>query len=680
MWIEKIELVNFKSYKNQIFNFPMPYKGRNLVLIGGMNGFGKTTLLEALYLCFYGEDATHHLARAGLQGKTYVKFLESALHGSPSMVKEDRMSVTVKFMNDENHGYEVARTWFFNRKGSLEEFEVRLCEIINGQSKPLNDTELTNVLEIHAVPANLAPFFFFDGEEVKKLADQDRNGWIKQGMESLMGVVLLKKLRDRLVQYQGNRRVGPTLDRSKLDQMLSSLNEKTEEQEQLQEKILNLQESIAHEQIKRDEIQHKLLSLGVGNYNIKNVEEILNEEASKKQQKITCEKNLESLLADKLPFHLITNSLMNSLDNRFLSEKIRLDWDIQKQELEPRKNKFSQAFFNTDFIEKFTQLNQHIKNDLVDCIAQAWETLYFPRPDDCAEEIVHNYLEPKQRQKLENSYLSIKIGANDIRELLATKQSIDNRLSELKRSRIKLESIDNDGVLQKLNAELADIQEKLEKKHKEFGDLERQSIALNSVIRNEKAAYERDNDNYIKTEPAKSSANKAQRVINLIDDLLPNLFALKTEELSQAVTKHYQKIAHKQQVSKIQIETDGTCKLHSVDGNELKVDRSAGENQVFATALFAGLADVSGYHIPLVVDTPLARLDSQHRKNLLNYWCSDPDRQVILLSQDEEVDDELIQLVKPNICKTYLLESNMIEDGIYGTVAKENVYFGIKND
>lgn len=75
MWIERIELSNFKAYENQSFEFPKPAAGKNIVLIGGMNGHGKTTLLEALYLCLYGEDATHHLARAGLRDNAYAKFL-----------------------------------------------------------------------------------------------------------------------------------------------------------------------------------------------------------------------------------------------------------------------------------------------------------------------------------------------------------------------------------------------------------------------------------------------------------------------------------------------------------------------------------------------------------------------------------------------------------------------------
>lgn len=67
MWISKIELTNFKSYLHQIFEFPEPANGKNIVLIGGMNGYGKTSILEALYLCLYGKDAMVHLARAGLK-------------------------------------------------------------------------------------------------------------------------------------------------------------------------------------------------------------------------------------------------------------------------------------------------------------------------------------------------------------------------------------------------------------------------------------------------------------------------------------------------------------------------------------------------------------------------------------------------------------------------------------
>ncbi|WP_213378402.1 ATP-binding protein [Allochromatium tepidum] len=50
MWISRLELQNFKSYSHQVFNFPRPTNGKHVIVIGGRNGYGKTTLLEALYL------------------------------------------------------------------------------------------------------------------------------------------------------------------------------------------------------------------------------------------------------------------------------------------------------------------------------------------------------------------------------------------------------------------------------------------------------------------------------------------------------------------------------------------------------------------------------------------------------------------------------------------------------
>jgi DNA sulfur modification protein DndD len=67
MWISSLELTNFKSYQRAVLEFPQPENGENIVLIGGMNGYGKTSILEAIYLCLYGKEAIPHLARAGLK-------------------------------------------------------------------------------------------------------------------------------------------------------------------------------------------------------------------------------------------------------------------------------------------------------------------------------------------------------------------------------------------------------------------------------------------------------------------------------------------------------------------------------------------------------------------------------------------------------------------------------------
>ena len=188
MWISQLELVNFKSYQHQIFDFPQPRNGKNLILIGGLNGYGKTTLLEALYLGLFGQDAIIHLVRAGLKSASgYHKFLEGALHGHDGT--RDTMSVTVQINKSQSSGLSIQRKWYFNKNGIFIDQDINIYSVKNGvKQATIPDHKLSEILEQYFVPAHIAPFFFFDGEEVKSLAAQDRVEQIRQGMEGLLVV------------------------------------------------------------------------------------------------------------------------------------------------------------------------------------------------------------------------------------------------------------------------------------------------------------------------------------------------------------------------------------------------------------------------------------------------------------------------------------------------------------
>ena len=136
MWISKLELVCFKSYQHQTFEFPMPENGQNIVLIGGMNGFGKTSILEALYLGLYGRDAIIHLARAGLKtdDKTgYPTFLERAFNGEAKRDHGDTMMVRVVINKTKTKATNICRKWFFKSNGDWSrEEEVIVRDEIRG--------------------------------------------------------------------------------------------------------------------------------------------------------------------------------------------------------------------------------------------------------------------------------------------------------------------------------------------------------------------------------------------------------------------------------------------------------------------------------------------------------------------------------------------------------------------
>lgn len=675
MWIDRLELSNFKAYQDQTFTFRKPADGRNLVLIGGMNGHGKTTLLEALYLCLYGEDAISHLARAGLKENAYAKFLQGALHGKPRERHGNAMRVGVRIMISDGYGFRISRNWYFDQRGCYQgQQEVRLYEVRADVERPLDaEEQLSSVLQQHVVPAHLAPFFFFDGEEVKKLADRDQKGWIKQGLESLLGVVLVRNLRERLMQYGNNRRQGASAkDKAELDRMFAGIERSVQQHSTATTALTACLGQIDLENQRQERLHEQLIKLGAGDGNIKSLEDIIAERRERTQQLENCEKALAQLLGDQLPLHLMHPDLSETLAQRLTAEQLLIDWQDRKQRLDPERLRFTDRFFQCP---PLAHLLDHERPALQQAIDEAWESLHWPRPAGCPEVLLHGYLEPRQRQRLRDSCAEVAVGASDIRGRVEERNRLRRRLQELEAQRLQLQGVDEDGTLRALTEELKGVEQSLQALQRERGDLERQCQSLEAEINRLNAEYQRENERYLKSEPAQSVARKAERVKAMIDELLPTLFQLKTEQLSEHVSRRFRDMAHRDWIARIEIGADGGTRLVGQDGRELRFDPSAGENQIFATALFAGLADVSGYHIPLVVDTPMARLDSRHRENLLNYWRSDPERQVILLSQDEEIDASLASMLDGFLANTWLLTSESIGGGLYRTTAREG-YFG----
>jgi DNA sulfur modification protein DndD len=84
--------------------------------------------------------------------------------------------------------------------------------------------------------------------------------------------------------------------------------------------------------------------------------------------------------------------------------------------------------------------------------------------------------------------------------------------------------------------------------------------------------------------------------------------------------------------------------------------QSAGEKEIYALSLLWALGKTSKRELPVVIDTPLARLDSLHRSNIVKRYLPQAGRQVIVLSTDTEIDREYFELIEDHIAKSLRLE------------------------
>lgn len=678
MWIGKIELFNFKSYQHQLFEFPQPRAGRNIVLIGGMNGYGKTSILEALYLGLYGKEAVEHLGRAGLKDDVgYRKFVERALHGAAIRTGRDSMWVKVQINQSNAEGFEVTRKWFFSRSGDWTgEDEVVIYEVRDGiRARAVSAERLPELLDQRFIPAHVAPFFFFDGEEVKKLADQSRGDQIRSGIEGLLGVVLLRKLKKRLEEFQANRSTGiAVIDEQKHRELFEALSHHEREYEEVERRQRTLEDVVKSLHAQRADLTNRMMQLGAGAGDVASVADIVKQQADAETELKQTEDALDDVLASKLPFHLVAKDLMDALSNQVQEEISREAWESHKRSLEPGKAKFIRAFYETTEPPLQPELTPEQERALHARLNAAWESLFYPMPEGCAGVVVHDYLGPK-RAALLQTMNGLRMGAQDVLGLVAKREGLQKKIRELVHRYTKIEGVDCDGTLAKLNAELTTVNATLDQRQRELGDVERQLSGLKGIIDQERALYAREHEKFVQANPVKSMVGRAEKVCNLIGELIPQLYALKVEQLADAMTDVYKQLAHKKQVHRISIDGSGTTTILSREGEEIPFDKSAGENQVFATALLAGLAEISGIDAPLVVDTPLGRLDSTHRANILKYWISDKKRQVILLSQDKEIDRETYATIELNVGMIYLLQHTEIGSGVGRTTALKNQYF-----
>ena len=685
MWISKLDLTCFKGYQSQTFVFPEPENGKNIVLIGGLNGYGKTSILEALYLCLYGKDAIVHLARAGLKTedkKGYPTFLERAFNGEAIRENLDTMIVRVVINKTKTKAVDISRKWYFRSNGNWTgEEETIVRDIIRGiPDNPRTDGKsgfnLADLLDEVFVPAHIAPFFFFDGEEVKKLADQSRIEQVKQGLEGLLGVVLLRELAERLKNFENLRKSEVVnVDEGNLIQLHDTLKKNEEQLAEL--KLVEEQNEQAKNRLRatQESLIGRITTMGGGGGGIATVKELVEEREQARNELKNIRKKLEEILADRLPFHLCSKSLVQTFQNQLNAEIKFYDWEKEKQTLEPKKAQFQESFLKQNEPSIEPPLNDEQLSAINTRLESAWTSLFYPPPDNCAKEIIHRYLHEPFLQNVISFLGSTQLGRQEITNLLNEEHLLQQKDDNLGRKISQLEGLDRDGTLSKLKQEMLEIQSNLKELDDQIRSDDRKIIGLETQVNSQRAEYERERKKLDEFSPLRSLIQKSERVRKVIEEVIPELFPLKVGELAKAMTKVYKQLAHKNQVDKIEISYDGTTQILGKTGNTISFDRSAGENQIFATALLAGLSKVSGVNAPMVVDTPLGRLDSKHRENILLFWTGDKTRQVILLSQDEEIDYHFYNQIEDSVGKTYLLEHLDVGDGIGRTSAVENQYF-----
>lgn len=679
MWIQSIKLKNFKSYSNAEFSFPEPADGRNIVLIGAVNGHGKTTLLEAIYLCLYGEEATPHLKRAGIPSdkKSYDAILKDALHHQSEMSlptfgrnKFMTMSVSIVVMKNKTSGVRIDRSWAYDadrtRQHENDQCRMWFVDPVSGDS-PIDPSDFKNVLNDYALPFSYAPFFFFDGEKIVTQAEAAGTGlWLKDGLEGLCGITLLADLKDDLQKYVIYC-LKDISDQDKKD--LEAKQKELETERNLADQLSLELEALKKQKNELENLEDELrLQLG-GGVNAQSTQELL-ESISKAKIEI---QNSESKIAESLksvPLSLIPKTKVDTLKHRLRQELNRLNYESSKAQGENKIDDFMLAFTTNPKALEVVGPQTLKSENMREAIRDAWNKLWYPLPENCAENIDHNYLTSEAHSDIQRVIDNISLPNTNL---------VDEckKISEQEAEKEKLESLysrlagsNNDELLEKLkraSEEHRNVYVTLNGKYQRL-------LQVELKCSEKERELERLQKRILDSVPNQVKAQRAQATKLVLDELMQDLISMKLDELGKAVTDLNHKLAHDKRIARVKIKSTGDFQLYGENGLEISSALSAGQMQILIMALVSGLAEVTGYQAPYVIDTPLARLDDEHRQGLFKHWSS-LNQQVILLSQDTEITQEVKQKLSPSIQKTYLVKAESLSTGGARSTLIENQYF-----
>jgi DNA sulfur modification protein DndD len=261
-------------------------------------------------------------------------------------------------------------------------------------------------------------------------------------------------------------------------------------------------------------------------------------------------------------------------------------------------------------------------------------------------------------------------------EALRNLEKANRQLHETKR---RLRDTPEDAVLQPTFEALAEASQKLGAVNHRMAQLDEKRTTLE----NQRAALQRQKDRLLERIGATTAAGEKLSVVK--DKILPaldkyreRLTKLKIASLESAVTECFNRLARKTDFIRSITIDPKTFAVHVLDkhGESIpKEELSSGEKQMFAIGMLWGLAKTSGRALPMVIDTPLARLDSDHRMNLIERYFPHASQQVILLSTDTEVDQPLFEALSPHISHCYHLRYDATAEA---TVAEERYFWRTK--
>lgn len=694
MIIKEIEFNNFRIYKGKNRICLTPEVGKNIIVVSGNNGFGKTTFLMALVWCLYGKqmEKVDELYKREISEKGgYGRYIGNSLNYQAEKEGETRFSVSITFSDvviPDTACTEITITRSYdNATGVDEELDI----LIDGRSNDLfvgSKEEKLKEEEIfirdYILPIEIAKFFFFDAEKIVSFAQintPEQRHELSRAYSQVLGIQKYDDLKNELERIQDDYRKDSAKpeDRVAFNSLLSSIKNDEDEIKDIEDTITKNDEDIMIARHDSNELQEKLVREG----DLMSLEKLneLRENAEELQTTLLSYEAQLKELYNLIPFALAGNlvsEVNHQLDEETAYKKNKLQQADVKDQTENILNDLEQAK---------KSFNQHIDIQIRDFYEAQIRYLvkkYFYHDVDVNRfehfSLLHDFSEMEI-----NSFKDLVFKIKDSKSLF------DKLNNEYSKAKAELFSIEKKIREAEKHAENDYVQE-LRRKKKRIDEHIMQLLEDNLARQNRKRQL---SDQIIASKKQKDILSKkievanknkkvdtvAGKLIYKIQKFLISFKEQKKKALEQKLMEKLRLYLHKSNLVKnviVDITGNGDdVDINLYDFDNRKVDKgnlSMGERQMFASALLGALVEETEIEFPVFIDSPMQKFDASHTRNVLTKFYPKVSKQVVLFPLlMKEMTESEYKMISPLVGKAYLIENS--DNGSSFTEVKAETLF-----
>ena len=670
MYIEKVEIKNFRIYygTNHIVLPTVP--GKNVYIISGDNGHGKTTFLTSLVWCLYGkqmQEVDKFYKDRILASRGYKGYLASCMNKQALSRGEAEFSVSIELKDIALPGVQCDSMQITRRRNINKENDILQIKIDGTDNELVDEVGQQLFIQDFILPKEIAKFFFFDAERIVTIAEMqsiEDKKLLSRAYSEVLGIKKYEDLRRNLNDLRIRFRKDSANDVEKaqfrdLGEEIARLKKSIKHKEARRDRLLSEKTAL---KTKSDELQEKLLREG-NHITLSEMRQLQDERTRLSEEGKSLMSEFKDLL-ELAPF-AIAGTILNDIQNQLDAEEKQHLSSTNKSFLENKIEIIIQSL-KDDAGDQSLNIDIEVKDYYFARLRSLLRKYFIEEEQDSTEttvRILHDFTK-EQRNNFDAMLSNLRTTYGDRLRSVGRLRKINRQeYSNVSRKLADIDVIETDALIKKYRAAKIKLDVRIQNTDKEIQALSQSLGSLENDRESKEKLYEELAKKIKVNEEFQDKDRLANRLINELDTFIKMIKTEKKDSLERKVLSGINALMHKKGfIHKVIIEIDSNIMdIHLIDsrGQEIaRDDLSKGEQQLYATAILKALVEESGIDFPVLVDSPLQKFDDKHSRSVITGFYPQISKQVILLPLlNKELVREEYELLVQHVNSTFIIDN-----------------------